>query len=475
MRALGSGEPAESFRPAAIVLAVGLVGWGAATRSHAVDSAATFCMLAAAVAVLCSAVFLYVFWHIGEDTAVAWLATASAAYAVQLLNWYVLIVEDPGNQGARTPWAGLFQALVTVGLGLLVLRGDRLPVRYDPLAVGLLGGLAIIVVRLAFFALPLPDATFAGYVVALTALLTVSAWLSLRFLRSAILSADLRWRIALSILLLGVGRAMAIVEHPSTWVLTVDIVANTIGGALLLGTAAALARLAVVDETKAVRVLRSRLETAELELHTDQEKMHEIRSTLAGISTATELLHRTGVSPSRREQLHDMTASELRRLQRMVGRRQGGLPSPVELDEALGPVVQRHRIEGLPVVWKPTGHVAVGRADDVAEIVNVLLSNARRHVGRRPVTVDVRAQDDRVELAVTDCGPGVAPDVRSSLFQWGAHGPGSPGEGIGLAAARLLAGSLGGDLRLEPDRGRGATFVLSLVAGSRPALHDVLP
>jgi signal transduction histidine kinase len=232
----------------------------------------------------------------------------------------------------------------------------------------------------------------------------------------------------------------------------------------------------VLDESTAVGVLQRRLEAVEMDLHSDHEKLHEIRSTLAGISTATDLLHRSGISPARREQLHDMTAAELRRLQRLVTRRASGTTSPVELDEALQPIVVRHRTEGLPVIWSPSGHVALARPDDVAEIVNVLLANARRHAGGGPVTVDVSQGEGRVELAVSDSGPGVAPAVRARLFQWGARRAGSPGEGIGLAAARLLAGSLGGHLRLESGAGPGATFVLSLASApaARPALHDVV-
>ena len=97
-------------------------------------------------------------------------------------------------------------------------------------------------------------------------------------------------------------------------------------------------------------------------------------------------------------------------------------------------------------------------------IVNILLSNAARHAGEGAVYVDVVAIGGEVEVSVADEGPGVGPEMRSRLFTWGAHGPRSPGQGIGLSAARMLAEDLGGRLALGPTVGRGARFVLTLPA-----------
>ena len=62
-----------------------------------------------------------------------------------------------------------------------------------------------------------------------------------------------------------------------------------------------------------------------------------------------------------------------------------------------------------------------------------------------------------------DDGPGVPDDLRGSLFAWGARGPTSPGQGIGLQLAKRLMVEQAGNLTLESDgRPGGATFVLSI-------------
>ena len=72
---------------------------------------------------------------------------------------------------------------------------------------------------------------------------------------------------------------------------------------------------------------------------------------------------------------------------------------------------------------------------------------------------------DSVLVRVADDGPGIAPEVRRSLFERGVRGPRSSGDGLGLHIARRLVRSQGGDLWLE-DRGSdtGACFVLALPA-----------
>jgi signal transduction histidine kinase len=94
------------------------------------------------------------------------------------------------------------------------------------------------------------------------------------------------------------------------------------------------------------------------------------------------------------------------------------------------------------------------------------LSNARRHASDAPVHPAVRTVGEDVEVSVTDNGPGIDPAV-------GARSSSSPGEGVGLATARLLAEKLGGHLRIDRRPGLpGARFVRSL-AVAVPATQDV--
>ena len=84
------------------------------------------------------------------------------------------------------------------------------------------------------------------------------------------------------------------------------------------------------------------------------------------------------------------------------------------------------------------------------------------------VRLEVAVDDGRVDLVVTDEGPGVPASVAREIFRPFERGgrdssDPSPGVGLGLALARELAGALGGTLELE-DSERGARFRLSLPA-----------
>jgi signal transduction histidine kinase len=112
------------------------------------------------------------------------------------------------------------------------------------------------------------------------------------------------------------------------------------------------------------------------------------------------------------------------------------------------------------------------RADErkLRQIVSNLLSNAVKltPAGGR---VDVVAQmtPDGIEVAVSDNGPGIAPEDQEAIFEEfrqarmpaGRH-PG--GTGLGLPLARRLVELHGGRLWVESSPGEGATFRFTLPA-----------
>ena len=212
--------------------------------------------------------------------------------------------------------------------------------------------------------------------------------------------------------------------------------------------------------------LQLRVDELEAGLRRDRARIHEINSTIAGLASATRLLHEDHtIGDGRRLLLQEMVHAELGRLQRLLNEPSArpddaGRTTPVEvdLDATISNLVLAHEARGNRVSWLPSGARVAGEPDEVAEVLNILLDNAAKH-GRSDTFVTVEAVADAIEVAVADDGPGVSPEVRSHLFEWGARGPRSSGQGIGLHIAQDLTRRHGGHLSLRDDAARGATFV----------------
>lgn len=99
------------------------------------------------------------------------------------------------------------------------------------------------------------------------------------------------------------------------------------------------------------------------------------------------------------------------------------------------------------------------------QILVNLLSNAVRHGPEgEAVVVRVAALDSEMRFAVSDRGPGIAPDLQTRIFEpFERFDPHSGvGTGLGLPVSRRLAEVLGGRLTVQSEVGRGATFTLAL-------------
>lgn len=103
----------------------------------------------------------------------------------------------------------------------------------------------------------------------------------------------------------------------------------------------------------------------------------------------------------------------------------------------------------------------------LALVLQNLVGNAVKYSSRGTVTVSARPWRDPQtgeslgwELAVSDQGPGIAPQHRQRLFEAFARGEthGQPGVGLGLAIAAQAARLLGGTLALDSEVGVGSTF-----------------
>jgi signal transduction histidine kinase len=117
----------------------------------------------------------------------------------------------------------------------------------------------------------------------------------------------------------------------------------------------------------------------------------------------------------------------------------------------------------------------------IAQVVLNLLQNAIKHAAESP-TIEVRVhrlpaarrprrQDadqaaPQAEITVRDQGPGIPPEVRSSLFtpyyQAPQGAPHKAGLGLGLFIARQIVEQHGGTISLESTAGEGTNFTVRL-------------
>jgi signal transduction histidine kinase len=106
--------------------------------------------------------------------------------------------------------------------------------------------------------------------------------------------------------------------------------------------------------------------------------------------------------------------------------------------------------------------------DRLTQVLRNLVRNAVAHTqpGDR-VSVAARAHDSRLEITVSDTGPGIPPDQLEHVFERfrrldGGRSRDTGGSGLGLAIARAIVEAHGGTIRAESLPGHGATFRLDL-------------
>ncbi|MBV8912772.1 MAG: sensor histidine kinase [Acetobacteraceae bacterium] len=199
---------------------------------------------------------------------------------------------------------------------------------------------------------------------------------------------------------------------------------------------------------------------------------HEIRNPLAAMRLRAENAL-AATDPARpRRALADIL-DQIARLDGLVtellAMTQRRTPQPrwLDLGQFLASITERYREEaaGRGIVLVCASEVASACMDpDIAgRILDNLLLNALAHVPRDGrVDVTARIVDAALQIIVTDTGPGIAPDLRNSLFEPFMTGR-ADGTGLGLAIARELAERMQGRLTVESMPGR-TVFTLSLPA-----------
>jgi light-regulated signal transduction histidine kinase (bacteriophytochrome) len=85
------------------------------------------------------------------------------------------------------------------------------------------------------------------------------------------------------------------------------------------------------------------------------------------------------------------------------------------------------------------------------------------------VRVATKRVGNKVEVRISDNGPGMSPEVQAKIFQpFFTTKPPGEGTGLGLSLAHdIIAQGYGGTLTVETELGKGSTFLLELPALSQ--------
>ncbi|MFJ9472907.1 sensor histidine kinase [Streptomyces caniferus] len=211
---------------------------------------------------------------------------------------------------------------------------------------------------------------------------------------------------------------------------------------------------------------------------------HELRTPLTTIRGWAQLhLHGLARDPELVERAMLRIEDEAARMHSMVeellllARLDQGRPlaaAPVDLGKLAQDAVADARAvdPGRPVTVEEQGETfAHGDEDRLLQVLRNLLDNALRYTPPgTPISVTVRAPDGaRVELHVTDQGPGMDPGTAGRIFERFYRGdasrtPGAGGTGLGLSIVKSITEAHGGTVSVRTAPGEGSTFTVTLPA-----------
>jgi two-component system OmpR family sensor kinase len=217
---------------------------------------------------------------------------------------------------------------------------------------------------------------------------------------------------------------------------------------------------------------------------------HELRSPISRLRAELEvMLRRTRTAAEYEETLRSCLdevgriqslIEELLELARIDSRQEPAPPEPVPVCEIVEAAVSaarpaaahRHVRLGATAPRDVLVHTTGGAAK--LALANIVDNAVKFSPVGGTVTVAVTTRADGAVIAVSDSGPGVAPDDAERLFERFYRGKASratdaPGFGLGLAISRALVERHGGRISVDAQPGKGATFSVHLPRAERTA------
>jgi two-component system, OmpR family, sensor kinase len=207
---------------------------------------------------------------------------------------------------------------------------------------------------------------------------------------------------------------------------------------------------------------------------------HELRTPLAAIRAYAELFGR-GAAERPQDLARSMSGirRESERMSLLVedllllARLDEGRPleqQPFDLAQVVGEAVDAARIvdHDRPIEVAVEPATVIGDRDRMRQVIDNLFANVRSHTppGTK-VAVELQRVDGRVELSVSDTGPGLTAQEAAQVFERfyrvdSSRARASGGVGLGLSIVAAVAQAHGGTAEARPTPGGGVTFVVAI-------------
>ncbi len=210
---------------------------------------------------------------------------------------------------------------------------------------------------------------------------------------------------------------------------------------------------------------------------------HELKTPVGAMGVLAEALLESSDDPATVRHFGEQVLAESRRLGNMVtelialSRLQGAEKLPdlevVDVDFVVSEALSRSKVaaENADIAVTtdaPSGFEVRGDPTLLITAISNLVANAIAYSPQgSPVSISRRRRGDKVEIAVTDRGIGIAKEHQERVFERffrvdKARSRDTGGTGLGLAIVKHVAANHNGVIKLWSQPGTGSTFTLSL-------------
>ncbi|HYS78837.1 MAG TPA: ATP-binding protein [Candidatus Dormibacteraeota bacterium] len=205
---------------------------------------------------------------------------------------------------------------------------------------------------------------------------------------------------------------------------------------------------------------------------------HEVKNPLAGILGCAQLSLRKAERGTPLEKNLLLIEKETKRCKTIIdnllrfARQEKTVLEPIEVnrvvEDAIAIISHQLGLQQVKISQQlaPDLPMVRGHADQLQQVLMNLMINAQDALEGSPGTVTItttRADADRIEVRVTDTGPGIPKEIQGKLFEpFFTTKPRGKGTGLGLAVTYGIVKDHGGEIRLLSEPGHGATFIITL-------------